>query len=78
MKFSLTNEEIKDNLEKIIKQLEKELMLRLAAGGIDFEEFDPKNFDYDPESGIHSGIMGLVEKIENTQAKLDKLKTSEE
>lgn len=77
MKFSLSNEEIKENLEKIIKQLEKELMLRLAAGGIDFEEFDPSRFQYNPDSGVHSGILTLVQKIDNTKEKLNKLKNSD-
>lgn len=78
MKFSLSNEEIKDNLERIIKQLEKELMLRLAAGGIDFDEFDPLTFEYNPDSAVHSGISALVQKIENTKEKLNKLKNSDD
>jgi hypothetical protein len=77
MKFSLSNEEIKENLERIIKQLEKELMLRLAAGGIDFEDFDPVTFQYNPDSGVHSGIAVLVQKIDNTKEKLNQLKDSD-
>jgi hypothetical protein len=74
MKFSLSNDEIKNNLENIIKQLEKELMLRLAAGGIDFEDFDPDTFEYNPDLGVHSGILTLVQKLENIKTKLDKYK----
>ena len=57
-----------------IKQLEKELMLRLAAGGIDFEDFDPDTFEYNPDLGVHSGILTLVQKLENIKTKLDKYK----
>ena len=74
MKFSLSIDEIKNNLENIIKQLEKELMLRLAAGGIDFEDFDPDTFEYNPDLGVHSGILTLVQKLENIKTKLDKYK----
>jgi hypothetical protein len=73
VKFSLSQEEIKSNLENIVKQLEKELMLRLAAGGIDFEDFDPDTFQYNPDSGVHAGIIGLIQKINNTKSKLSAL-----
>jgi hypothetical protein len=74
MKFSLSDDEIKANLENIVKQLEKELILRLSAGGIDFEDFDPDTFEYNPDSAVHSGILILVQKLENTKTKLDKYK----
>jgi len=77
MKFSLSKEETILAVQNAIKQLEKELMLRLAAGGIDFEDFDPVTFQYNPDSGVHSGIAVLVQKIDNTKEKLNQLKDSD-
>lgn len=70
MKFSLSEEEINLAVQNAIKQLEKELILRLAAGGIDIDDFDPDNFEYDLNSGVHSGIKGIVTKIQNLKNKL--------
>lgn len=78
MKFSLSKDELKEAINSTIKQLEKELILRLSAGGIDIDDFDPETFEYNLDSGVHSGIYNIVMKIENLKIKLTNLESSEE
>lgn len=78
MKFSLSKEETILAVQNSIKQLEKELILRLAAAGIDIDDFDPDTFEYNPDSAIHSGILTLVAKVNSLKNKLDNLTLSEQ
>ena len=73
MKFSLSNEEMKLAIENTVKDLEKNLILRLSAIGIDFEEFDPNSFIFNDESAAHDGIKKLIIRIENLKVKLENL-----
>lgn len=70
MKFTLSEEEVKNATLNAVKQLEKELILRLAAGGIDIDSFDPDTFIFNSDSGIHSGIEDILLKIKNLKEKL--------
>jgi len=72
VKFSLSNEEMKIAIEGTVKDLEKNLILRLSAAGIDFEQFNPDTFAYDSDSAVHDGIKTIIARIDTLKAKLEK------
>lgn len=68
MKFNLPNDQKKQAYENVRNELEKNLILRLTAIGIDPEVFDEESFEPNQSSTAQMDIKDILEQIARTKA----------
>jgi hypothetical protein len=73
MQFSLSSEEKKEAYQLVKIELEKALILRLSALGIDPEEFDEENFIPAENSTAQKDIYDIIFKIKDIDNKISSL-----
>ena len=73
MQFSLSSEEKKEAYQLVKVELEKALILRLSALGIDPEEFDEENFIPAENSTAQKDIYDIILKVKDIDNKISSL-----
>lgn len=73
MQFSLSSEEKKEAYQLVKIELEKALILRLSALGIDPEEFDEENFIPAENSTAQKDIYDIILKVKDIDNKISSL-----